>query len=75
MGAFSTVSITRSAAKTAAREWIDRCDDEELGRVMDQLLRERLYNTRIVNDDEPAEDRLVDPSYWASEERDDKGDS
>lgn len=71
MGAFSTVAISRTAAKKAVAEYVERCGDEELGRVMDQILADRLYNVQIVEDGDPqADDGVVENMGWTGQGQD-----
>lgn len=50
MSAYSTVRITRSKARQMALGHIHLANDELLEQVMDFILRQRLYNCRIVPD-------------------------
>jgi hypothetical protein len=59
MGAFSTIRIRRSRARLAAMQYVMSATDEELAAFMDQLLAERLYNVRIVNDDAENDDERL----------------
>lgn len=52
MSAYTTLKITRSKAKLLAVAAVMAANDEELEAIVDSVLRERLYNCRIVNDDE-----------------------
>lgn len=61
MGAHSTVLITRSAAKRFVMGELFSISDETLERIVDDFLDSRLYNCRIVNDDnKESEDYLLD---------------
>ena len=50
MGACSTLEITRTKAIQYIMSNLLQNSDEVLGDVMDELLRERCYNVRIVPD-------------------------
>lgn len=60
MSAYSTLRITRYRAVVYLINAIGASvTDEQLGDMMDVILRDRLYNCRIVANDEPSdEDRL-----------------
>ena len=59
MSAFSTLRIRRSKARTMAMEAVMNSCDELLARILDDLLQERLYNCRVVDEhEEHDEDRL-----------------
>lgn len=59
MGAYSTIRITRSKARSHIMQQYLMMNDEQMEIVLDQLLGERLYNVRIVNDDEENDDTLL----------------
>jgi hypothetical protein len=50
MSAYTTIRITRSKARMLAVAAVMGADDEVLENIMDDILRERLYNCRIVPD-------------------------
>lgn len=61
MSAYSTLRISRTRAKLMVIEYISRygCNDSMLESFCDELLHERLYNVRIVDDgEENDENRL-----------------
>jgi hypothetical protein len=61
MSAYSTISVTRSAAKKKLFEYImGNISDKQLESFLDDVVRHRLYNVMIVNDDEKNEDFLLD---------------
>jgi hypothetical protein len=51
MGAFSTIKITRSAARKYLLCRIMEADDVDLGDTLDLFLSARLYTADIVPDD------------------------
>jgi hypothetical protein len=57
MSAFSTLRITRGAAmRMMIQEITGPISDERLERFLDELLRDRLYNVRIISDYEQDND-------------------
>lgn len=59
MSAFSTLRITRTKALEMLLGHVMRAPDDHLARWLDDVLRERLYNARVVPDGEANdEDRL-----------------
>jgi hypothetical protein len=59
MGAYSTLRVTRSKAIRMLLEHVMGASNEVLGRWMDDILRDRLYNCTVVDDgDENDEERL-----------------
>jgi hypothetical protein len=57
MSAYSTLRITRSRAKNMIiQSMFGEIDDELLERYLDKLLEPRLYNARIVSDDDKNDD-------------------
>ena len=64
MSAYSTINITRSAAKAKLIEalMID-VSDERLERFMDDLMADRLYNVNIVPDGSENDDYLITRPY------------
>jgi hypothetical protein len=50
MSAYTTLKITRSKARMLAVAAVMGANDEVLENIMDDILRERLYNCRIVDD-------------------------
>lgn len=60
MSAYSTINITRSAAKDAIFNMIWNVSDSQLETFMDEILRDRLYNVRIVPDDHENQDELLE---------------
>jgi hypothetical protein len=59
MGIYSTLDITRKTAIEKIRN-VDLDNDEIISKLMDVLLEPRLYNVRIVNDDEKNDDYIID---------------
>lgn len=59
MSAHSTLRITRSRVKTFLLGALLDADDDKLGAWMDQILESRLYNVRIVSDDEENDDNQL----------------
>lgn len=60
MSAYSTLNITRGKATQALLEHIAKgLPDQELAQFLDRLLEPRLYNARIVADDEPNDDEVL----------------
>ncbi len=60
MSAFSTLNITRGKAVQVLLDKIAAgLSDEELAAFLDRELEPRLYNVRIVSDDEPNDDEVV----------------
>lgn len=59
MSAYSTLLITRSKAKQVVFDRLLNISDQELEEMMDRILDERLYNSRIVSDDEPNDDDVI----------------
>ena len=51
MSAYTTLKITRSRARMVAMNYIMAAPDPLLERILDDILHERLYNCRIVEDD------------------------
>jgi hypothetical protein len=53
MSTYRSLTITRSRAKAEVLNYLmgDDITDECLREMMDSILRERLYNTRIVPDE------------------------
>ena len=61
MSAYSTIRITRAKAKAMTIAYILEygCHDEMLRNFCDEILHDRLYNVRIVDDgEENDEERL-----------------
>ena len=57
MSAYSTLRITRSRAKNMIMQsMFGEIDDELLECYLDKLLEPRLYNARIVSDDDKNDD-------------------
>lgn len=57
MSAYSTLKITRSRAKEIViRFLLSDLSDEILERYLDTILESRLYNARIVGDDQENDD-------------------
>jgi hypothetical protein len=50
MSAYTTIRIRRSKARRLAVEALMNASDETLEKVVDDLLRERLYNCRVVGE-------------------------
>lgn len=63
MGAYSTLHITRTTARHALLEKVMEADDETLGDMLDVILRERLYNAIVVNDDQDNSDSVLDRGW------------
>lgn len=62
MNAFTTINITRTRAKQAVFDAMlkDLDDPEKLKERLDEILAHRLYNCKIVNDnDQPNHDGLL----------------
>lgn len=59
MGAHSTLRITRAAARQYIMTEFLTMGDEALESVMDRLLDGRLYNVRIVGDEEENDDEQL----------------
>lgn len=61
MSAYATLRITRSkAVDTLMKEFISSMqDDNRLEFLMDQLLEDRVYNCRIVEDNEENDDEVL----------------
>ena len=61
MGAHSTLRITKDAAKRyVMSQLFDMLnDDDKLVSIMDALLSDRLYNCRLVGDDEENNDDWI----------------
>lgn len=60
MSAYSTLNITRGKAVQTLLAKIEAgLTDEELAAFMNRELETRLYNVRIVADDEPNDDEVV----------------
>jgi DNA-binding TFAR19-related protein (PDSD5 family) len=51
MSAYTTIKIRRSKARVMAVEAVMNASDEILENIMDDILRERLYNCRVVEED------------------------
>lgn len=67
MGAYSTIYVTRGAAIRHLERILSEAGDgsgqhdELLGNLMDAVLRERLYNCVITNNDDPeVSDYILD---------------
>ena len=58
MSAYSILDISRTRAKeyVLGKIYTKINDDNFLEKLMDELLRDRLYNCRIVNDDSENDD-------------------
>lgn len=60
MSAYSTVNITRSkAVETMIRQISSSVSDKTLEDFMDNFLRIRLYNVRVVPDDYENDDDVI----------------
>lgn len=59
MGAHTTIRVTRAAATEYLLRQILRSEDDELERMLDAALDQRLYNVRIVGSDESNDDELL----------------
>lgn len=61
MSAYSTLKITRSEARRQALATVLTAEDSVLADIMDAVLRERLYNCRIVDDGAENDDAEAFP--------------
>jgi len=59
MGAHSTINITRERAQQYVMSKLLTMTDDELGRMMDTLLYDRLYNCWITHDENENDDDLL----------------
>jgi hypothetical protein len=61
MSAYSTINITRSAAKRALiNKLMSDATDDELEKLLDEMILERrLRRCRIVSDDDENEDDIL----------------
>lgn len=60
MGANSTIQITRGAAQRfLVQKMMGNLPEATLEILMDEFLRERLYNVRIVDDGDANDDTLL----------------
>jgi hypothetical protein len=59
MSAYSTLTVSRSAALKALNK---NFTNEELGDLLDVVLKDRLYNAIVVNDgsDQAVDDHVID---------------
>ena len=60
MGAESTVRVTRDRLRGALSAYIIMASDSELEEMADAVLRDRLYNCRIVNTGEDNDDEILE---------------
>jgi hypothetical protein len=56
VSAYSTLRITRTKAKAYVLETLLNLSDEQLEGYLDAALEPRLYNSRIVSDDDQDND-------------------
>jgi hypothetical protein len=61
MSAYSTLRITRKSARLQALATVALADDALLADILDAVLRERLYNCRIVDDTDENDDEEAFP--------------
>lgn len=59
MGAYTSIRITRSAAKKYMMERLFNIQDSQLEDFMDAELNDRLYDCVIVNDEDENDDDLL----------------
>lgn len=59
MGAHSTINVTETRARTYLLEHVIKASREETEAMMDVALYDRLYNCRIVNDNNENNDDSV----------------
>ena len=59
MGAHSTIRITRTAARTYLLNQLLRSDDAALEQMLDTALYGRLYNARLVDEDDENDNDLL----------------
>lgn len=60
MSEYTTIYITHTKARSLAINFVLSASDEQLERVVDEVIRDRLYNCRIVSDGAYGnEDHLV----------------
>lgn len=59
MGAYSTIHLTRAKAKQLVLDRLCDLSDYELAEIVDVIIRESLYNCRIVEDAAENDDDLV----------------
>ena len=59
MSAYSTLRITRSKAQAVIlSNFLDSLNDTNMRRTLEIILKDRLYNVQIVNDDDESNDDL-----------------
>ncbi len=59
MSVYSTLDITRSKAEEFCIEKIPEISNEELSRILDILIEERLYNSFIVPNNTENDDHTL----------------
>lgn len=59
MSAYSTIYLTRAKAKQLVLDKLCGLSDYELAEIVDTIIRESLYNCRIVEDAVENDDNLV----------------
>jgi hypothetical protein len=59
MSALSTLMITRTKARELLFEKVCKASDSELEDMIDVILAEKLYNCRIVNDNEDNDNYVL----------------
>ena len=59
MSAYTTIRVTREAARLKALSEIINARDDELTRVLDIFMESRLYNVSITGDEDDNDNDLI----------------